>query len=443
MDIFNSRELALLIWIFIGLILLLIKKSFRKSLGKLLTVLFARKLVAIYCWVIFYTALVVYLLFRFNLWEYSQLKNTVVWLLTAGFLSIFDASKKKASFLKDALKDIFKITTVLEFVIGVYTFNLITEFVLVPIIIFLSLMLAFSERDKKHEPVKKLLNGILVVFGFFLVLYSFYHIVVNFRTFASTGTLSDFLIPPTLSLLFIPFVYLLSIVMGYETDFIRVNAAIKNKRLAKYARRQAMLRFRFDRSSLDRWSTLLFRTPINTKTEIDQSITMVKQLNKVKKNPPVVPFEKGWSPYKAKDFLTDLGLPAGHYNPVGDGEWFASSLHLDLKDSDLISNNISYYIGGTEGVVTELFIDLGVHDPNASESAHRKLLAFASHLYKLSMEKELPGQIKLAIVSRKSLTLTDGNRTVTVIRRDWQGHLRKGYAIDFKIQVGHEKKLED
>ena len=308
MDILNPRELALLIWPGVAICFILIREQIRESFFVVIKAFFAARLVAVYTCMLAYTTLIIYCLLQLGLWDKSQLKNTIVWVLTVGLFSFSDISpEKNTNYFKKALKDIFKFTAIIEFIINVYTFNLFIELLIIPIAVFIVGILAFAEREEQHKPVAKLMNGILSIFGLFLICYATYWIINDFSAFASKGTLNDFVMPPVLSLLFLPFVYLLSIFMGYENSFILIGKAIGNASLTKYAKRKAIIHFNFDKSSLRRWETYLFRNRVETKQDIDQSIVVIKRLNNIERNPPDISFKAGWSPYKANIFCLHKG----------------------------------------------------------------------------------------------------------------------------------------
>lgn len=436
MNILNNREFALLIWLGIFLVWGLAKNSLREAFFNIIKGLFERKIIAVWLSMLIYISVIVLSLFKISLWDVSQFKNTMIWTLTVGFASLFDAtSKEKINYFKKALKDIFKFTAIIEFIIGLYTFNIFIELLLVPAGFLIAGMLAFSERDLKYLPVKKFLNGILIAYGLFLTINALFKITSDFSGFASKETLSDLLIPPILSLLFIPFVYLLSIYMNYESVFVWIEGALGNPSLEKYAKRQAILRFKFDKGNLNRWRVYLFQNRINTQKGIDQSINHIIQLNKVERNPPEIFFEAGWSPYKAKEFLSCLKLPTGYYNEIGDGKWLASSHHLDLKDSPVVSNNISYYIEGNQTTATKLVLTLKIHSPAVADTAHEKFLKFVSLLYQTALNKPMPESLFSAIIWGKKMNCTEEDRHISVDKIKWPSHRLNGYSLKFVIKT--------
>lgn len=408
----------------------------RNSLFGVISATFDSKLVILYLYMSAYTVLIVYVLFSFGLWDLSQLKNTILWTLTVGSVSLFDAAKReKINYFKKALNDVLKLTTITEFVIGLYPFRLWVELLIIPVSFALVLLVVFSEKVERLRPIGKVLNGILIFLGLFLIAYAIYMISKNFPAFATTGTLSDFLIPPTLSFLFLPFVYLLSLYVAYEGAFAGLSNIIPNKALEKYAKKQAVLRFNFNKHNPGRWRMALFLNPATTKLEIDQSISKIKQLNKIEREPPDVAFNFGWSPYKAKEFLANAGLPTGYYKDIGEGEWFACSPYLDLKDSEIISNNLSYYVEGDEQKATRLKLNLNINAPDAAITAHQKLVENASILYQVALNKRIPVKSITAIMVGKELKTTEGNRTISIYKNDWPNHKLKGYNVKFTIEI--------
>lgn len=328
----------------------------------------------------------------------------------------------------------FCFTTIVAFLVGFYTFNFWIEFTILPILTILGGTLVFAERDKKHEPVKKFLNSILSLVGLSLIGYAIYRLITSFEVFATRGTLSDFLIPPVLSLSFLPFIYLLSVIMRYETNFIRLKFALKDPTLEKFARKEAFIQFGFKIKDLERWATSLFRIPLTSKEDITASISEIKRLKKIEKNPPEIDINIGWSPYKAKAFLISEAIETGHYRDTGEDEWMACSNYVQLNDA-ILSNNISYYVEGDNQVVNKLKLSLAVYSPEAAEAAHLRLLNAATVLYYSALGKSLPSEIERAIKLGLNNDTADGNKKITVAKNNWPEHKLNGYDMKFKIEV--------
>lgn len=434
MDVFNNRELALLIWLVILVIGLITYRQTRKSSWNLLRSVFQPKLTAIYAVILVYTIGVVFLLHKFHLWDRSQLKNTILWFLTVGLFSLPDLVKEgNQNYFRQTVKDVFSFTALLQFIIGVYTFGFLTEFIIVPIAALIGGMIAFARRPE-DALAKKFLENLLLALGLFTIIYTVYRIAADFRSFASKGTLKDFLIPGALSFLFLPLVYVLSLYVTRERILIGVSNVINNPRLFWYAKWQTLIHFAFNNEDLDRWRRLIFIRPVETDKDIRASIKLIKQLKIAEKNPPDVPPEKGWSPYEAKAFLVTVGIETNHYQPVYEDEWSASSKYLKI-DEEFIGNDIAYYIDGDQHAAKNLKLVLNVHLPQNAEEAHSRFLDICRLLYLSTLKVEIPPMLETAILSGQNKEIHEGNRVIRVGKNIWPGHRMNGYSLDFSMSI--------
>ena len=94
---------------------------------------------------------------------------------------------------------------------------------MLPILVFIATTQAFSELDKKNIQATKLLTNILSIIGFVFLGFSIYKTIIGFETFFSFVTLRVFIFPLVLTILFIPFIYFLSLFSVYESYFIRLD----------------------------------------------------------------------------------------------------------------------------------------------------------------------------------------------------------------------------
>jgi len=415
MDI-NNRELALLIWIVVFVIGVTIYKPTRKTIPGLLKAVFQTKLIMIYGIMAVYTAGMVYFLFKYNLWDSSQIKNTVLWFLTVGLVSLNDmTSNKQINFFKKTIVDILGVTAIVQFVTGVYTFSFIAEFILIPIAALIGGMIAFAGSNPQHAAAKKLLNGLLILTGLYTVGFTIYKISTDFKTFASRGTLNDFLIPGALSLMFVPLVYVLALYASREVAFVGLGNTLSPK-LVREAKWHTLFYFFFNKQDLQRWKRLVFSQNIQTSKEVRDSIKLIQKLKRIEKTPPIVPVDKGWSPYKAKEVLTGEGIITSHYQPAFEDEWHASSNYFKLND-DILANKIAYYITGNFEAAQDLKLVLDVTHPAKATDAHLKLFRCAKHLYKFAFNQDLPRNIADAIMRGQKKSVELEGKTVSVQKK--------------------------
>ena len=106
-----------------------------------------------------------------------------------------------------------------------------------PILIFLAMINAFSETDKKYEVVNQFTTVVLAVIGYGFIVFAVIKTIINYRDFLSLSSLHSFLLPIILTLTFIPFTYFMALYMRYENIFFRMKLLIKDPELVRYAKR--------------------------------------------------------------------------------------------------------------------------------------------------------------------------------------------------------------
>ncbi len=234
-----------------------------------------------------YILIMIYVLHEVGLWKvgFSQIKATLLWFFFVGILAVFRADQlsKDPHYFRNEVKDNISLIVVLEFILTFYTFNLIGELILVPLGIFLGGLLAVAEQDEEHLVVAKLINGILIAFGIYVFGFAGYNLVVGFSDFASLETLVDFYTPPLLSLLFLPFVYLLSVYMTYERVFLRIGFDCPDPEILRYAKWKSFLGFHLRARLLDRWAGTTTYNRLDSKSDVKRSIKSLKRLIKYKR----------------------------------------------------------------------------------------------------------------------------------------------------------------
>lgn len=223
----SNREISILIWSFVILAVLIIssKGSFRQLLNVIIA-LFSKKFIPFYITFLVYFFLIIFLLNRFSIWEFSLYKDFTYWFLTTGIVLFFRANNLNT--IKDFVKVILtatSLTIILEFIVGFYNFSLIWELILIPIVTFISLLSLFAELkndDPNTRVVANILKGILTVIGFGILIYAIYQLITNYEDFFTLSNLKSFLLPPIFTLLFLPLIYFTVLYIKYESAFMNL-----------------------------------------------------------------------------------------------------------------------------------------------------------------------------------------------------------------------------
>lgn len=221
--IFNNREIALLFWIALIVMALLLSKL-RKSLVPIFKILTGKMFLIIFSLIGTYLYGIILLLQNLEIWQSSNLKDVLFWLFSVGLILVFKINEAKSNaYFKGIFLSAIKWTIVLEFIVNLYSFSLLTEIIILPVLVFLAMTQAVAEMDEKHKMVSKFLQNVIAIAGLTIFSYSLYKTIVNFDDVLTFQNLVSFLLPSTITILFIPFVYFLALYSTYESYFIHLD----------------------------------------------------------------------------------------------------------------------------------------------------------------------------------------------------------------------------
>ena len=440
----NNRELAIVIWFFVALGFVGFNQKMqnvRNSLNGVLVTFISRPILMIVGFMMIYVAAVVYGLSILNLWDYSQVKNTLIWFVSTAFISMFNLDKyqEEKHFYKEFYLSNFKLIAIIQFVLGIYTFNLVAELVLVPALIFLSGMLVVAKRNREHHAVASLLTNILSLYGLVLISYALYMIVSDFNGFASKATVHDFLIPSLLTICYLPFVIFLLIYSTYERIFVRLQFSIKNPELLRYTKYYVLTRFNFRFRNVVRWSRSLGYLKIESRADIRKSVHEIFKLIEIEKNPPQINTNRGWSPYDALEFLSEVGIVAENYHPTYNDEWVGQSKYIKTTEDYQTQNKVNYYVNGNANIADSLELNFAMSSLETINIGHVQLLEYARILVNNALDRDIPTEIEYAIITGVASTVQVGFYEVTLSKDVWGNKSLGGYDLELRIELSKSK----
>lgn len=234
-SVFNNREIAIAFWVIIVVTILIFTKAGKDFLKSVTPILFCKKFVIFYFVFISFLCLVIYGLYKIEIWSLKLVKDTIFWVMFVE-LPLFAKTieeAKDARFFRKLIKDNIAISVAVEFLIGFWTFDLWVEILLIPFLVFISVLYAVAEREKKNKPAKSFLQGILTLLGVISFIYAIYNLVHFPQDFFSVDTLKVFVLPLILLILNLPVVYGLAIYNVYEQIFIHLKGTAREKRKMK------------------------------------------------------------------------------------------------------------------------------------------------------------------------------------------------------------------
>lgn len=244
LDLFNNREKAIIIWVLIVLVGALFHIGFRTSIFRVLGILFQKKIAVVLAAMLLYVSLLVLLFYKMRLWDVFLIKDTAFWILGVAFVLLLNADRatRDENYFKKIVLDNLKLILVLEFIVNLYVFSLWVEIILMPLLFVVIATGAVAEMKEEDISVKKVIDSILAILAVFLTIFALISILRDYQSFATIDNLRAFVLPPLLTLAYIPFLYLVALYMAYENLFVRLDIFWeKDKELVKFAKRRILI----------------------------------------------------------------------------------------------------------------------------------------------------------------------------------------------------------
>ena len=226
----NNRELSLLIWSLIIIVIFLFQKGVRQSMVGVIKAFFAWKLSISYLAMLTYIFSAIFILRKIGFWNLSILKETVIWICFTGLIMLVNSNKvnKESNYFRKIVFDNLKIVVIIEFITNAYSFSFLVELIVMPILIFLVILNVYASYYEEHKKVKVVLDYVLIILGLIFLTYAIVEISENFNNFTTLNNLRAFLIAPILTFLYLPFMYFMALFMSYEVLFVRINVIHRN-----------------------------------------------------------------------------------------------------------------------------------------------------------------------------------------------------------------------
>jgi hypothetical protein len=276
---FKSREIATIIWLAILTIILMVNKTTRKSISDVCRILFTRLFITLFISICVYTSLILACLSEFNLWDVTLLKETIIWIVFTAFVVCIKSSPemKKTIDLKKMFVDNFKIVLLIEFISNAYSFNLLTEIIFLPMILFIVICSTYIERKTEYSKVRPIFSFVQAVFGIAIIWNGIWGFIINIKTISMFDTVKDFALTPLLNIAFIPFIYGFAIFIVYDSIKTRLKmGSEKPPKLINYCMRRIFYSFNINLFKLNDFLTKHVRDLMRIKEE--------NEINRILKN---------------------------------------------------------------------------------------------------------------------------------------------------------------
>lgn len=238
-NIFSTREIATGIWLIVifavVIVLAITSLPARRSIVDIIKNLCNGHFVISFALILAYAALLTFFLIQLPIWKNPHYKDVIVWVLFVGVPMCYGAViTEKNNYFRDMLIDNLKFTVIVEFIISTFTFSLLAEIIILPVLSLLVLMGTYCESKGENLQVKKFISVVLAITGFIILGGA---LKVAIKTYAKMGmmdSLVGFSIPIVLSVAYIPVAYIFGLYANYQTVFVNIRSKkIRDGRIRK------------------------------------------------------------------------------------------------------------------------------------------------------------------------------------------------------------------
>ena len=242
--VLDNRKLAIVFWAIAALVLCLAKREIRSSLFDVLKAAVTPRIAIPLVGMLLYVGGVVAALRSIDLWTLDLLADTLFWLVGTGmvlFFVAYDRARTDPHFFRRTVIRMLSAVVILEFIVDLSPLPLLAELMLVPSLVLLGALLAFSATRVDLAPVSTLLNRVVTIVGLTLLAYGVARVAGDPASFASMETARTFAIPVLLTITFLPFVYAIAVYGNLDGMRAELRWLLEDDvRLYKYARRRVL-----------------------------------------------------------------------------------------------------------------------------------------------------------------------------------------------------------
>jgi hypothetical protein len=242
----NNRELATIIWVGGLLAWTLRFRSVRESFAGVVRAAIQPKILIPVLLAAAYAVVCVVFLATIRIWTLDQAKDTMLWFAFPAIATSFGLIGKwrGESLLRHGIRDMAVIVVGIQFLTSTYTLALPLELILVPLGLLLGAAGAVADGKSEFASAKRVIVALQVGVGLLIVGVAVQQAILDWRSLNDLSTIRSLLLVPTLSLLFIPFTYVLLLYVTYENLFLRLTIPRHSRpELSSYAKKRIVRRF--------------------------------------------------------------------------------------------------------------------------------------------------------------------------------------------------------
>lgn len=420
----NNREIALLVWMGLAFGLPMMIPRARRAFGEVVRAFLQPPILGCIAAAAAYTAACIAGLAAVDLWELPNLKTTIVWFVSFSIVAMMEATRAGESLrrLPVLAKETLAVTALVVFIAETYPFPLWGELLFIPSVVLVSLCAEIAKRKPELTRTVPVFTFLQAALGFWALGYAVWRAASDLPGLVTMDNLREFVVPIFLSLMFLPFLFFLTLFVAYQAAAVRVHFAIPDKRLGVYAFLRGVAAFGYDLDRFDRY----LRDPRwhdnPTPQTVRDIIAELRLQRRHERSPPPVNPADGWSPHLAREFLAKVGLRTNDYHRSFE-DWWAQSPMVKVG-GDIFDDHLSYRIYGTQTAATRLKLVLDVTEPGTPEASEAKFYAVGGELIRQAVGPDQAEAFLLAAVANPLAERNFNGVRITLQHNVWGGNER-------------------
>lgn len=225
--VFNNRELAALVWLIVGILILtafaLLKPNIRSTLVGTLKMAVASKL--IFVWIVYSLWIILFVLITdwIGIWRTVLTKDTFVWSATAGIaLLVGFTEAAKPDYFRREFTSVLSLVVIFEYIVNFATFSLLIEFLLQPLLAFLLIDPDVVSEAEQRETWRRVRSGLLIILLVIVVVHTVQTLYMSWQTVDWRSFALRAVWPMLLGVWVLALVFPLAVVASYEKAFSRL-----------------------------------------------------------------------------------------------------------------------------------------------------------------------------------------------------------------------------
>jgi hypothetical protein len=228
----NNREIAIVLLIGALVVFVLARDDTRGPAIRVIRALAQRLILLSLAGLLAWVVLVTLIGSRLGLWTPDLIKDTTIWFVTFAVVRLFrmaNIGKDRHPF-REVILDPLAATALVEFITNVYVFPLLVEILLVPFVTLLGLLVVVAGYQKTPY-AKGIASGVLGILGIGILGFSAFELVHNWSSLDLAHQIRLLVLPIWLTVGTVPYLYVMSLLAGYEAAFLRIAFASPNRRI--------------------------------------------------------------------------------------------------------------------------------------------------------------------------------------------------------------------